>query len=52
MTLDGRFGTWNFFAMDEGFHGETTMGNFTRGVAARSPEALRQPLQHQVLVAR
>jgi len=43
MTLDGRFGTWNFFAMDEGFHGETTMGNFTRGVAASRPKRYDSP---------
>jgi hypothetical protein len=43
MALDGRFGTWNFFAMDEGFHGETTMGDFTRGVASDRPKRYDSP---------
>lgn len=43
MALDGRFGTWNLYAMDEGFHGESTMGDFTRGVAADRPKRFDSP---------
>jgi hypothetical protein len=43
MTLDGRFGTWAFFAMDEGFQGQTTMGNFTRSVAPNRPKRYDSP---------
>jgi hypothetical protein len=43
MNLDGRFGTWNFFAMREGYDPDTSMGDFVRASATDRPKLYESP---------
>jgi len=43
MNLDGRLGEWAFQALDEGFKAESTMGDFTRGVASDIAKQYERP---------
>jgi hypothetical protein len=43
MNLDGRFGTWNFFAMREGYDPDTSMGDFTRAQSTDRPKLFISP---------
>jgi len=43
MNLDGRFGTWNFFGMREGYDPDTSMGDFTRAQSTNRPKLYISP---------
>ena len=43
MNLDGRFGTWSFFAMREGYDPDTSMGDFTRAQSTDRPKNYISP---------
>ena len=43
MNLNGRLGEWDFYAMDEGFDSQTTLGDFIRGVASDVTKEYERP---------